>query len=173
MARGGIDHVRVEPLAKELDVTKGSFYWHFTDRTALLDAMLQEWAEVATEAVIGQAEEAGAEPEARLRRLTTIASEGFDAQLELALRDWGRRDEAVSRTLGEVDDRRMSYLRKLLRESGFAAIDVEVRAFLLYSAVLGDALRPHARGRLGRKRLLDEAVALLVAPTGRTGKRKT
>ena len=67
----------------------------------------------------------------------------------------------------------MSYLKKLLRESGFAAIDVEVRAFLLYSALLGDTLRPQARGRFRRQRLLAEAVALLIAPAGRTGKRKT
>ena len=45
LAEGGIDAVRVEPLAKALNITKGSFYWHFADRRALLDAMLQSWME--------------------------------------------------------------------------------------------------------------------------------
>ena len=43
LADGGIDAVRVEPLAKALGITKGSFYWHFADRRALLDAMLDAW----------------------------------------------------------------------------------------------------------------------------------
>jgi AcrR family transcriptional regulator len=166
LASSGIDRVRIEPLAKELGVTKGSFYWHFSDRTALLNAMLREWADTATEAVIAQAEEAGAEPQARLKRLTTIASEGFDAQLELALRDWGRRDRAVGRVLEEIDGRRMSYLRQLLRESGFESIEVETRAFLLYSALLGYTLLPHSLSRFSRNRLLREAVGLLASKAG-------
>ncbi|TFH19118.1 MAG: TetR/AcrR family transcriptional regulator [Myxococcales bacterium] len=168
LARSGIDSIRVEPLAKELGVTKGSFYWHFSDRTELLDAMLEEWAETATEAVIAQAEDAGDEPQARLKRLTTIAAEGFDAQLELALREWGRRDRAVGGVLDEIDGRRMSYLRQLLRESGFEPIEVEARAFLLYSALLGHALLPHSHARFSRHRVLREAVGLLLASSSTT-----
>ena len=163
LARQGIDGVRVEPLAKDLGVTKGSFYWHFGDRPDLLSAMLETWSKIATEAVIEQAEEAGEEPQARLARLTTIASEGFDARLELALRDWGRRDPAVGRVVDEIDGRRMDYLRQLLRESGFAPIDVEARAFLIYSVLLGHALLPQEHGRFGRKRVLDEAMRLVAA----------
>ena len=47
LADGGIDAVRVEPLAKALGITKGSFYWHFADRRALLDAMLDAWMPVS------------------------------------------------------------------------------------------------------------------------------
>jgi AcrR family transcriptional regulator len=163
LARVGIDGVRVEPLAQEMGVTKGSFYWHFSDRAELLDAMLDEWAETATEAVIAQAETAGSGPHARLERLTTIATEGFDAELELALRDWGRRDSAVAAVLDEVDGRRMEYLRKLLRESGFEAAEAEARAFLLYSALLGDHLLPRSHGRFSRKRVLRMAFELLAS----------
>ncbi|MGI9432173.1 MAG: TetR/AcrR family transcriptional regulator [Myxococcota bacterium] len=163
LARHGIEGVRVEPLAKDLGVTKGSFYWHFGDRSDLLAAMLEQWSESATEAVIQQAEEAGAEPQARLERLTSIASAGFDAALELALRDWGRRDRSVGRVVEQVDDRRLGYVRGLLRESGFEPVEVEARAFLLYSALLGDALLPDEHGRFGRKRILQESVRLLAA----------
>jgi AcrR family transcriptional regulator len=166
LARHGIEGVRVEPLAKDLGVTKGSFYWHFGDRGELLGAMLEEWSETATEAVIQQAEAAGAEPHARLERLTMIASDGFDAQLELALRDWGRRERSVGRVLEAVDGRRLDYVRELLRESGFAPIEIEARAFLLYSALLGHALLPPDHGRFSRKRVLRESVALLAAKPG-------
>lgn len=163
LARHGIEGVRVEPLAKDLGVTKGSFYWHFGDRGELLAAMLEEWAETATEAVIHQAEEAGAEPRARLERLTTIASEEFNAELELALRDWGRRDRLAGRVMEEVDGRRIDYMRQLLRESGFEPIEIEARAFLLYSSLLGNALLPPDHGRFSRKRVLRESAKLLVA----------
>jgi AcrR family transcriptional regulator len=161
LARQGLDGVRVEPLAKDLGVTKGSFYWHFRDRGDLLAAMLEEWSETATEAVIHQAEAAGAEPHARLERLTTIASEGFDAQLELALRDWGRRDRSACRVVEEVDGRRIEYVRRLLRESGFEPLEIEARAFLVYSALLGHALLPQDHGRFSRKRVLRESIRLL------------
>src|SRR6187455_2093287 len=55
LADGGIDAVRVEPLAKALGITKGSFYWHFADRRALLDAMLTAWADGRTAAIREQA----------------------------------------------------------------------------------------------------------------------
>jgi AcrR family transcriptional regulator len=161
LARSGVESVRVEPLARDLGVTKGSFYWHFSDRAGLLGAMLEEWAETATEAVIARAEGAGSEPRARLERLTAIARADFDGRLELALRDWGRHDRAVRRVLDEVDGRRLGYLRRLLREAGFGPMDAEARAFLLYSVLFGDSLLAHAHGRFGRERVLRESLALI------------
>jgi AcrR family transcriptional regulator len=166
LARHGIEGVRVEPIAKELGVTKGSFYWHFADRDDLLAAMLEEWSETATEAVIVQTEQAGAAPQKRLEHLTTIASEEFDGPLELALREWGRRDRSVCRVVEQIDDRRTGYLRHLLRESGFDPIQVEARAFLLYAALLGNALLPEGHGRFGRKRVLLESMRLLSRAPG-------
>ena len=163
LAREGVDGVRVEPLAKRLGVTKGSFYWHFADRAELLDALLEEWAETATAAVIAQAEAAGDAARARLERLTAIAAEGFNAELELALHDWARREPAVAAAVDGVNARRMDYLRKLLREAGFDPAQTEARAFLLYSALLGDRLLPHAHGRFSRKRVLRTALDLLTA----------
>ena len=161
LVREGVEGVRVEPLAKEMGVTKGSFYWHFNDRADLLDAMLETWAERATEAVIAQAETAGSEPLARLERLTSLATQGFDAELELALRDWGQRDPAVAATLEKVDRRRMAYLRRLLTEAGFEPVQAQARAFLLYSSLLGDRLLSGPHGRFSRKRILREAFEIV------------
>src|SRR6185503_7754202 len=60
LAKGGIDAVRVEALAKALDITKGSFYWHFADRRALLDAMLEAWMQGRVAAIRQQAPLRGA-----------------------------------------------------------------------------------------------------------------
>ena len=113
--------------------------------------------------MIHQAEQASADPRARLERLTTIAGEGFNVQLELALRDWARRDSVAGRVMEEVDGRRVDYMRQLLREVGLEPIEVEARAFLLYSALLGDALLPADHGRFSRKRVMRESVAMLLA----------
>ena len=52
IAAGGTSSVSVEGLARELGVTKGSFYWHFSDRAALIEAALEHWAEIATHRLI-------------------------------------------------------------------------------------------------------------------------
>jgi AcrR family transcriptional regulator len=157
----GVDGVRIEPLALDLRVTKGSFYWHFADRQALLDAMLEEWRHAATENVIVLAEEAGADPATRLSRLIAIATRGFDTELEFGLRAWGRADASVKTVLDNVDGRRLGYLRELLRGSGFAPAEAEARAFLFYAMLLGDALLPESHGRFSRRRVLREAFSVL------------
>lgn len=170
LAESGIDGVRVEPLAKSLGVTKGSFYWHFVDRAELLDAMLEDWAEVATEGVIAAAERSSDEPMARLKRLTEIAAQGYWTGLELALRDWARRDPAVSAIVDGVDRRRMDFVRDLMRAVGFDAVETETRTYLLYASLIGKDLVTDSHGRFSRKRVLREAVELLTSP-GRTRKR--
>src|SRR5829696_2935770 len=68
MVEGGIDAVAVEPLARRLGVTKGSFYWHFRDRRALLDATLERWQEESTEERISASRRI-ADPKERLTGL--------------------------------------------------------------------------------------------------------
>src|SRR5690349_9457645 len=68
IGEGGLAAVAVEPLAARLGATKGSFYWHFANRDALIEAALERWEEVGTEAVITEAE-AEPDPTGRLRRL--------------------------------------------------------------------------------------------------------
>src|SRR3954453_20515689 len=71
LAAGGIDAVRVEPLAKALEITKGSFYWHFAYRPALIDAMLESWASGRIAAIRAQAIDRGA-PAAVLHELVDL-----------------------------------------------------------------------------------------------------
>ena len=157
----GIEGVRVEPLAKQLGVTKGSFYWHFRNREDLHNAMLEEWAASATDAVIERSESAGTDSKARLERLLLIAAEGFEGKVELGLRNWAQGDSRVAEAVEGVDRKRMSYLRRLLCESGFTPVEAEARGFLVYSMLLGDYFLPDAHGRFSRKRVLRECFELL------------
>jgi AcrR family transcriptional regulator len=137
LAAGGPDAVRIEPLAQALGVTKGGFYWHFDDRRALLEEMLDTWERASIDEVIERIE--GEDPRARLRRLFALAS-STDGLLttDLAVRDWSRREQTVADRLRRVDNRRMDYLRSLFGAFCADEDDVEVRCMLAFSLWIGN-----------------------------------
>jgi AcrR family transcriptional regulator len=134
LSAGGPDAVRVERLARALGVTKGGFYWHFDDRDGLLDAMLGTWERMVIDDVIDRVEGDGGDARAKLRRLFALAAAQRDfIEVELAVRDWARRDKAAAQRLRRVDNRRMDYLRSQFREICDDADEVEVRCMLVMS----------------------------------------
>src|SRR3712207_5160425 len=96
-APGGPDAVRVEVLAKQLGVTKGGFYGAFADRDALLEAMLDTWERESTDEVLDRIEREGGDPRTRIRRagVLTFSSDRL-LPIDLAVRDWARRDAPVA-----------------------------------------------------------------------------
>src|SRR5438552_12718717 len=91
---GGPDAVRIEALARALGVTKGGFYWHFDDRRALLEEMLDTWERVVVDEVIERVDSEGGDARARLLRLSRLASSRPDIlTTDMAIRDWARRDD--------------------------------------------------------------------------------
>jgi AcrR family transcriptional regulator len=137
LAETGIDGLRVEVLAKRLGVTKGSFYWHFKDRDALLESLLDTWRRQATFAIIDRIErfQDGAK-----QRLLRLIRRPFDRQrskrgeeIELAIRLWGRQDTRAIAALREVDQLRLRYISSLYQEMGHSAESAEIRAAVAYS----------------------------------------
>jgi AcrR family transcriptional regulator len=163
LASGGIAAVAVEPLARDLAVTKGSFYWHFHDRAALLKALLADWEAGSTEPLLRRLQ-SGQGPRARLGRLAaTVASEGAGA-LDPAIRAWARHDPAAAETVGRVDHARLAFIAGEFRALGFAPADAWTRARLFYLHLLGEhALAFEERGLPGR---LAEAARVLALLTG-------
>jgi AcrR family transcriptional regulator len=100
----GIDHVRVDVLAQQLEVTRGSFYWHFRDREELLRGVLQRWRETATENLTARLESAHADPREQLRDVISLPFRGRAAvraaRIELAIRAWARRDALARQARG-------------------------------------------------------------------------
>ena len=164
LAAGGADAVRIELLARALGVTKGGFYGYFDDRRALLQEMLDAWERQSVDEVIEQVEGQGGDARAKLRRLSALAgSNGEVLRVDLAVRDWARRDAAVARRLRRVDNRRMDYLRSL-----FAAIcsdedEVEARGLLFYSLWIGNHFIAADHGTRSRADAIKLALARLEA----------
>ena len=136
LAEGGPDAVRIEALAASLEVSKGGFYWHFKNRQALLAEMLDTWEKAMVEDVIAQVESQPAEPRAKLQQLFKLAS-SVDFAVELALRDWSRRDRDVAALLRRVDNRRMEYLRLLFGQFCADEDEAEARSMLTFSLFIG------------------------------------
>ena len=168
LAAGGPDAVRIEPLAKELGVTKGGFYWHFADRPALLEEMLDTWERVSIDEAIERVEREGGDARDRLGRLFALASAGDELarlvlRTDLAVRDWARRDPAVAARLRRVDNRRMEYLRSLF--AGFCpdADDVEARGHVTMSLFVGNHFVAADHGGRSRADVVELALARLLA----------
>ncbi|MGH2531405.1 MAG: TetR/AcrR family transcriptional regulator [Thermomicrobiales bacterium] len=180
MAEGGVVAVAVEPLAKRLGVTKGSFYWHFPNRDALLRATLERWEQEETEAVI-VAMDRIADPRQWFNRLLDLSVRGHasgadadvatlrdEAAFELAVSD-AADDPVVQPVLRRVTERRIDYLADCFRTFGFAPDQARSRALLAYAAFLGfQRLLRDAPSRLPLGTDLDayhaRVVALLIAP---------
>jgi AcrR family transcriptional regulator len=163
LSEGGVDAVRVEAIARQLGVSKGSFYWHFRDRADLLDALLARWRQEGTEAIIALVDASEGDAQQRLRTLWATTQAGpHSYAAELAIRDWSRRDENVAAIVTQVDERRMQYVRDLLAELGLPRLEIEARALALYSLLIGNYFIHTGHGRYGRARVLEAAVERLV-----------
>jgi AcrR family transcriptional regulator len=137
LAEGGPDAVRVEALAQALQVSKGGFYGHFADRAALLTEMLDAWEAMSTDDVLRRVEERGGDARSRIRLAGALTFSDELLPLDLAIRDWARRDPAVADRLRRVDNKRMGYLRELFGAICADAAEVEARSLLAFSLMIG------------------------------------
>jgi AcrR family transcriptional regulator len=145
----------VEKLAQALGVTKGGFYWHFDGRDALLDEMLDAWERVVIDDVIERVESGGGDGRAKLRRLFALAASIPEMlSVELAIRDWARRDRAVARRLKRIDNRRMDYMRPLFNEFCPDRDEVEVRCMIVMSVFIANHFIAADHGDLSREDVL-------------------
>jgi AcrR family transcriptional regulator len=149
LARGGLPAVAVEPLAKELGATKGSFYWHFADRQALVEATLGLWERRDTDRVIAAVDETQ-DVETQLRNLLRLAfasvrdgSAGGAGTVELALQA-SAAHPLVAPTLDRVTKRRLAFLTRLYTQLGLSRARARDRGLLAYTSFLGHAQIAHA-----------------------------
>jgi AcrR family transcriptional regulator len=168
MARGGLAAVAVEPLAARLGTTKGSFYWHFRNRDALVSAALQRWETEHTEAVITMVE-TEPDPLRRLRLLlVTVLESTGDDHVEMAVLATADHP-LVAPVLARVTERRIEYTARLFRDLGFSARTARERGLLAFTAYLGHAQLAHATPQLVRtspqalRHYADRVIALLTA----------
>jgi AcrR family transcriptional regulator len=150
----------VEALARDLGVTKGSFYWHFRDRAALLDALLADWSRRSTAPLLDRLRRSGSDPSTRLSALAaTVAGEGRGS-LDPAIRAWSQHDSTVAEAVGQVDQARLAFIAGEFRSLGFAPSAAWTRARLFYLHLLGEHALGLADGPLPER--LAEAAQVLV-----------
>ena len=140
----GIDHVRVDVLAGQLQVTRGSFYWHFRDREDLLRRVLQAWRELSTVQLTKRLAGSRGDPREQLSDVISLPFRGRSAvraaRIELAIRAWARRDPMAQEAVDEGDAARIGYHTQIFQALGFKAAEAQMRGFLLYSYEVAESL---------------------------------
>jgi AcrR family transcriptional regulator len=136
---GGVEAVKILPLAQHLKLARTSFYWFFKDREALLAALADLWEARTTSGLIA-ATRAYAETEAEAM-LNVIGcfldEEAFDTRLEFGVRSWGMQDSEIMARVHAADRDRLAALTAMLERWGHAAADADVRARTVYLVQIG------------------------------------
>lgn len=159
LRKGGVAAVRVERLAAEVGVTKGSFYHHFRDRGALLETLLEFWSREMTDAEF----ERVALRDGLAARLLALANDVLErgmGRYDPAIRAWARSDRRVAAAVAQVDRRRVRALTQFFADGGFDAPEAQVRARLFYTFLLGE---PQVRAPARNAGELARMVAILAA----------
>lgn len=160
LRKGGVGGVRVERLAADLGITKGSFYWHFRDRGDLLDAVLEHWSREMTDVEFERIQAQRSGLAERLQALAEDVLERGMGRYDPAIRAWARTDRKVALAVGQVDRRRVRALTGFFEEGGFSAADARTRARLFYTFLLGE---PQVRSPAREAGELERMVGILAA----------
>ena len=126
----GINGVRVERLARELNVAKSGFYWHFKDRQDLFEQMLVYWEPEFTGVVTSNVELALVPPADRLLRAMQMVWEHDLGRFDLAFRAWGQGEPEILARVNRIYKKRLSFARAIFRELGFTGAELEMRTYL-------------------------------------------
>ncbi len=135
----GVEAVKVGPLAQSLGLSRTSFYWHFTDREALLDGLVERWQSKNTANLIARTEAfAETVAEAALNICDCwISPEQFDSKMEFAIRNWALNAPALAETLIKTDADRLEALRAMFLRFGFSPAQADIRARTIYLTQIG------------------------------------
>ncbi len=167
IADGGLAAVGVEPLAARLGATKGSFYWHFKNRDALLEAAIRRWEKETTTDVVAEITAAHDAPASQFRRLVVGVIERAEQDRVGPALLASATHPAVAPALERVTAARLGLIAAVLRRLGFPPADARRRALLAYSAYLGHGQLAHTTPRVlpatrtGRRAYLNDAIHAL------------
>jgi AcrR family transcriptional regulator len=136
LEEGGLAAVAVEPLARRLGVTKGSFYWHFKTRQELIAAMVARWERLHVDGPLDRLA-AVADPRERLLRLLAAAG-GKPPSIFIRMLE-GVEEPVVAAAVARAAQRRVDFLAKAFRELGLSRGRARRQALLAYSVYVGRA----------------------------------
>lgn len=139
LVEGGVEAVKVMALAQRLGLSRTSFYWHFTDREALLDGLITRWQSRNSANLIARTEASAATiTEAVLNLFDCwIRQDLFDSRMEFAIRTWAMTDAALAATLRQVDDARIAAIQAMFACHSYPTTEAETRARTIYLTQVG------------------------------------
>ncbi len=170
---GGVASVKVEPLASQLGVTTGSFYWHFRNRDELLEAVLDDW-ETTNSAALFKAAAGGGDAMAQLDAIADIwiNETQYCPDYDSAVRDWARISAAVEERVRAVDGRRIALLKGVFLKLGLPDREAFVRARITYFHQVGYYAMRITESRSERNTLKNLYIAALTGGATRNRKRR-
>ncbi len=125
--RGGI---RIERLARDLNIAKSGFYWHFKDRKDLLNKVLDYWAYEYTSVVAQNPQLQRASPESRLNQAARMIRLHKLTKYDVSMRAWAEHDAMAAEAVAQVYQMRLAYIREAFRDLGFKGDELEMRTRL-------------------------------------------
>lgn len=138
LVKSGIDDVKVDRLAKRMKVTRGSFYWHFEDRQALLDALLDDWRSRNISEIEQIAARWAAIPPDFLEVIRIwLGEDPLVPQFDMAIRAWAKKTPAVAKLVHQVDDAWVALLQDFFSRAGLGPDESLVRARVVYFHQIG------------------------------------
>lgn len=139
LIEGGVEAVKIGPLAARLGLSRTSFYWHFADREALLAALVARWRETNTAALVARIDRPAATVTEAVLALfdAWVDAQVFDSAAEFAMRTWALTDPAVEAALAEEDAARIAALTGLFLRHGYPAEEADTRARTVYLTQVG------------------------------------
>ena len=138
LAKDGAGALKVGPMSAALEVSRGSFYWHFRDIADFRLQLLRRWQEISTDQIIQDLDAREGQPYLLKHLMQRVF--GATRTLDRAIRSWGAQDEAVATIVASVDGRRVARIAKLLTGAGVEDERALHRAAFLYWAYLGQAV---------------------------------
>jgi AcrR family transcriptional regulator len=159
LAEDGIAALKIDRLCSRLKVTKGSFYWHFSDIAGYRAALIAAWGELRDEDRSHFADMPDAGPRDRLSQMMSALASTRHWTLERAMREWARTDDAVAASVRAADQRVLDAVRRAFLDYGFDEEDADLRANATFAAGIGflhlSGQTPNAKGLARRERFLD------------------
>jgi AcrR family transcriptional regulator len=139
LVHDGVGELKILSLADRLNVSRSSFYWYFDNRSALLNALLDEWEQKNTQTITRHcALPAQGINEAACNFFRCFVDPAlFDTGLDFAVREWSRRDAGLRARVDAADDARLSAVVGMFLRHGYAPYDADARARILYFMQLG------------------------------------
>jgi AcrR family transcriptional regulator len=135
----GIEGVKIVPLAKLLGATSGSFYWHFSNRRELHEALLDFWEREMTDAAIVTAKGFEGTPLERILNLMVQVMETGMARYDLAIWHWAQIDESVQVILHRTLEKRFAFAAWMFKEAGFTKAQAEIRGRMMVVYMMGES----------------------------------